>query len=391
LVSTDAQEERRVDPGAELIARARSAAEVLAANAERTERDLRPAAESIAAVREAGLFALAVPAEFGGPEATMRVQVCALMELGQGCPSTAWVTGLSAGAKQMFLGALPEQAKIDLFADPDVVLAASALPFGVSATETPEGLRISGRWRIASGCEDSSWSQLVVPVDVEGQPARVALALVPTKDLVVERTWRVAGMAGTGSHTLRADDVLVPHTHARGPVPMPDFPALFPAGKTLRVAVDMLAPLVGAAQRARKVVETMFAGSRAPHGTTYGRLVESPLARHWFAEATHLVDTATTRILSVADALDTADSPLPARERARMRMELVSAASECRQAVEKLMDLHGASGFALDNPLQRLWRDVAVGTRHPALVEYVTAEDYGRILLDAEPSRLPML
>lgn len=392
-MSIDVQEAHRVDTGAELVARARAAAEVLAANAQRTEDDLRPAAESIAAVRAAGLFALGVPAEFGGHAASVCVQARALMELGQGCPSTAWVTGLTTGGKQMFAGALPEQARIELFSDPDVVLSGSAVADGVSAVETAEGLRISGRWRIASGCEVSTWSLLTVPVVAEGQPVRLVPAMIPTRDLVVERTWRSAGMAGTGSHTLRADDVLVPSTHARAPVPMSDLVALLPAGMLHRVAVDMLAPLVGAAHGAWKVVEAAFAGNRAPYGTTYQRLVESPLARHWFTEATHLIDTATARILSVADALDAlaADGPFPVRERARLRMDLVTAASECRQAVEKLMDLHGASGFALTNPLQRFWRDVAVGTRHPQLVDYITTEDYGRVLLDAEPPRMAML
>jgi hypothetical protein len=59
----------------------------------------------------------------------------------------------------------PKRARIDVFTDPDVVLATSALPSGVSAMQTPEGLRISARWQIASGCQDSTWSNLVVPVE----------------------------------------------------------------------------------------------------------------------------------------------------------------------------------------------------------------------------------
>jgi hypothetical protein len=41
--------------------------------------------------------------------------------------------------------------------------------------------------------------------------------------------------------------------------------------------------------------------------------------------------------------------------------------------------------------LQRIWRDAAVGTRHPALVEYVTAEDCGRVPLAAETPRIATL
>jgi alkylation response protein AidB-like acyl-CoA dehydrogenase len=68
-------------------------------------------------------------------------------------------------------------------------------------------------------------------------------------------------------------------------------------------------------------------------------------------------------VADVVDALGVTDTSTPMRERARLRLELATAAQECRQAVEKLLDLHGASGFTQDNPLQRFWRDVAVGTR----------------------------
>jgi alkylation response protein AidB-like acyl-CoA dehydrogenase len=46
-------------------------------------------------------------------------------------------------------------------------------------------------------------------------------------------------------------------------------------------------------------------------------------------------------------------------------MDLADAARDCRSAVDKLLDLHGASGFAVSNPLQRYWRDIAVGSRTP--------------------------
>jgi alkylation response protein AidB-like acyl-CoA dehydrogenase len=76
------------------------------------------------------------------------------------------------------------------------------------------------------------------------------------------------------------------------------------------------------------------------------------------------------RILQVADVIDALrpGAAMLVTERIRLRVELSTAVRECREAMELLLDLHGASGFADDNPLQRFWRDVAVGTRHPAPV-----------------------
>ncbi|MBI0374909.1 hypothetical protein JBE27_01080 [Streptomyces albiflaviniger] len=73
-------------------------------------------------------------------------------------------------------------------------------------------------------------------------------------------------------------------------------------------------------------------------------------------------------------------------ERSRLRMELTTAARECREAMELLLDLHGSSGFAEDNPLQRFWRDVAVGTRYPYFTPYIVAEDHGRVAFDVMPT-----
>jgi alkylation response protein AidB-like acyl-CoA dehydrogenase len=77
--------------------------------------------------------------------------------------------------------------------------------------------------------------------------------------------------------------------------------------------------------------------------------------------------------------------------RARDVAAVLADNAEHTVAVGKLLDLHGASGFARTNSLQRFWRDLAVGSRHPQLVPYFTVEDYGRVLLDAEPPVMQML
>jgi alkylation response protein AidB-like acyl-CoA dehydrogenase len=63
-----------------------------------------------------------------------------------------------------------------------------------------------------------------------------------------------------------------------------------------------------------------------------------------------------------------------------------SAQEKARAGVEKLIDAVGASAFALSNPLQRLWRDIAVMSRHTSLNGPVILEDYSRAVLDIHPS-----
>ncbi|MFI6663154.1 acyl-CoA dehydrogenase family protein [Streptomyces sp. NPDC050523] len=379
----------------ELLERARSAIPTLAARAEQTERRLRPDPDSIAAVRQAGLFALTVPRHAGGFEASLRGQVGVLAQLGAACTSTAWVTALSGTVKNMFAPVLPEEARSALFADPNAIVCGHTVPVGVSGERTEYGLRISGRWRLAAGCEDASWAVLVVPVFGDGLPGAPRPVLVSVKDLTVERTGRTAGLAGTGSHTLVAHDVVVPLTHVASCSTAADTETASPTDLTalLGTAVALLAALIGAARGAQLTVGTILADDKAARSMARKGLIDSPRVWHWYFNATHLIDTALYRALFVADLLDDLPDgePLPAQQRAQAQTELISAAQECREAVENLLDLHGTSGFNNDNPLQRFWRDVSVGTRHPHFSPYTTAEDYLDVLLGAQAPLASML
>lgn len=114
-----------------LLDAARKTVPTLSANAARTERELRPAPESVEAVRDAGLFALSVPREAGGLDADLRTFVEVIAELGRGCASTAWVVGLSASGKKLIGSIVSDTARDALLADPDAVVCASGVPRGV--------------------------------------------------------------------------------------------------------------------------------------------------------------------------------------------------------------------------------------------------------------------
>lgn len=207
-----------------LLDAARKTVPTLSANAARTEREMRPAPESVAAVRDAGLFALMVPREAGGHDVNLRTLVEVLAELGRGCPSTAWVVGLSASGRKLAGIMLSDSARDVLLSDPSAGLCASSVTRDGSGERVPGGLRVSGRWAMASGSEVATWALIMVPLTGTGAPA-VCPTLVPLSDLSIERTWTSTGLVGTSSHTLVADDVLVPErlvTFRGGSRPSPE-------------------------------------------------------------------------------------------------------------------------------------------------------------------------
>jgi alkylation response protein AidB-like acyl-CoA dehydrogenase len=343
--------------------------DLLRAHAGKVEQNERPAAEGLAALHEDGVFAWRTPREHGGEWADTETIARRLTGLGRACPSTAWVAGTCVTAKNLAVRFLPGSATPEFFADPDALFCGSGVP-GARGERVPDGVRVTGRWPNVSGCEDAVWATLALLVDGE-----FSFAVVPTADLVVERTWDMAGMRGTGSHTLVADGVLVPAGRITAAAP-------FPLGDLMLYAITVLGPVVGAARGALDAVIAMFASDRKPFMTAYSRMGESAGARHWLAEAAYLVDRAEKTMLEVAREAGSAE--LPPADGPRLRMALADAGRDCRAALERMLDLHGPSGFATSNALQRFWRDIAVGSRHPHLNPYLAVETLGTALAPAE-------
>jgi alkylation response protein AidB-like acyl-CoA dehydrogenase len=362
----------------ELVSRAREAAQVLAEHAEETEQLGRPAPASMVALQEAGLLAMGVPRESGGTQAGLADQVRVAIELGRGCTSTAWVASLSVAVKSQIGNALSTEARSALFAHPDAVLCASGIGGGPAIRE-PGGVRVRGRFAMASGCEVAQWASLVVGILEGDKPVAGGLVLIPISQLRIEPTWRAAGLQGTGSHTLVADDVFVPEAFTvLSPVPSPP-----PAALSLAGVLSHLAPLLGTADAAVTELRRVFAGDRTPSRTTYARLIDSPLARQRFARAERRVQIALRDSLRVADTVYEAGPGFApeAAVRAEMRLDLAEAASACRAALDDLLDLRGAGAFLLDQRLQRYWRDIAVGTRYAGFNPYIAEEDYSNATL----------
>ena len=331
----------------------------LAANAEKTEQQDRPTAESLAVARAAGAFRLV-------DDGATAVEVAGLLTtLAQGCPSTSWIAGTCLTAKTLVATLFPEALRDD----PDALFCGSGVPGGVGVREA-DGVRLTGRWPNVSGCEDAARTTVAALVD-----GVFSLLLLPSADLTIDRTWQMAGMRGTGSHTVVADGLLVPAERvAAFAVPSARDQQLF--------GITVLAPVVGGTLGALELTREMFASDRKPFMTSYTRMGESAGARHWLAEATTRTERAERSMLAVAAELDTG-AELSDRDAARLHLDLTEAARDCRRAMDLLLDLHGASVFRTSNPVQRLWRDVNVASRHPKLISYLAVEGYGEALTKA--------
>ncbi|MFI1094889.1 acyl-CoA dehydrogenase [Streptomyces sp. NPDC020917] len=347
---------------------ARRTSEILRTQAEKAEAADRPAMESLDALRGDGVFALRTPQEDGGAWAGAESVARCLSDLGRSCPSTAWIAGTCVTSKNLAARNFPDASvRESLFTDPDMLFCGSGVPGG-QGERLPSGVRVSGRWSNVSGCEDADWAGLALMVE-----GTFSFAVIPVADLAVERTWHMAGMRATGSHTLVAENLVLPAAYVVPAAP-------FRVEDMLLYATTALGPAVGAAKGALDAIDAMFASDRKPFMSAYSRMGESAGARQWLAEATHLVNRAERTMVAIARTADT--SEVSQADLPRITMDLADAGRDCRAAVERMLDLHGASGFSTSNVLQRHWRDLAVASRHPHLNPYLAVESFGTTLAE---------
>jgi alkylation response protein AidB-like acyl-CoA dehydrogenase len=376
---------------AELIERARQMRPLLEARAADTDAHRRLPDEIVAKLKETGLCRLMQPRRFGGHETSVRTYLEAILELGRGCGSTAWVASL-INVCAWLTAVFPDRAQRDVWgADPDAWVAGSLAPLGV-ATPVDGGWRVTGKWPWASGSLHAQWAACGIHMkDEKGQMTNPGLSLMPMSDLTIEDTWHMAGMKGTGSNTIVGSDVFVPE-HRFLPYP-PAFGGSYRTEHTdetvFRTAFIPITVLILAGSQlgvARAALDYVISKSsaRGITHTNFRTQAESAGFAILLAEAAMKIETAYLHMARAADDLDRhaqAGTYPDVTARARMRADTALTAKCCREAMDLLVSAHGTSSLADWSPLQRLWRDIHVASHHAVTEWQVNLEVYGKALL----------
>jgi alkylation response protein AidB-like acyl-CoA dehydrogenase len=105
------------------------------------------------------------------------------------------------------------------------------------------------------------------------------------------------------------------------------------------------------------------------------------------AEAALKLQTARLHTHRVADELDGAainNATLDYADRAEIRAQLGYAVQQVLEAIQILLNVHGAAGFTETSPLQQIWRDANTGGRHAGFNAAVGYEVFGKVLLGVQ-------
>jgi 3-hydroxy-9,10-secoandrosta-1,3,5(10)-triene-9,17-dione monooxygenase len=361
------------------------------ARAEETERRRAVPAESMAALRDAGLFRAFVPRAYGGDERSLGEVLDAATEIAAACPSTAWVGTLFA-MHSVAACWLERRGQDEIFADgPDVPIASSVAPMG-TIDEADGGYRLAGRWSFCSGVDHAAWIMVgatLKPVATDA-PAEYVFSFVRKAEASVIDDWHVAGLRGTGSRSFELQDVFVPRHRAvfvrtahEGTAPglaihrqpfyrLPWYPVFISAFPAIGLGAA-LAMLEGFRSHIGGRVDG-FSG--APFSAQAGAALR-------MADAAARIDAARLLFRRDLAALDRAareDRPLLPGEFERIMYDAPFVMDSCSRAALELFRGSGGSALRDSHPLQRHFRDVHAMTQHVAMDLDRAGETYGRAL-----------
>ncbi|HVE99372.1 MAG TPA: acyl-CoA dehydrogenase family protein [Mycobacteriales bacterium] len=340
-------------------------APTIAERAAEVEAGRRLPLDLVESLTAAGCFRLLLPASHGGAERSLPEAMRVWEALARVDGSVGWTVMIGASG-WCDLAGLPRPTFDALYAEgPDVIIGGVFAPSG-SAVAVDGGYRVSGRWSFASGCQHSQWLYGHCMEGV-GADQRMRMALLSPGDVVIEDTWHVSGLRGTGSHHFRADGVVVPAE--RTFLTMEDEPSIDativnvppPALYALQIA----SVAVGIAQGALDDIVAL-ATDKVPLLAS-SALAANPLFQHQLATAdTQLRAARTLLYADTEEAWATASdrAPFANEQRAHIRSTVSWAVAQAVAVVETAYHAGGSNALYVTSPLQRRLRDIHALTQH---------------------------
>ncbi len=345
-----------------------------------------------------GLGELLVPARYGGVQAPWPSILDPVRRMAHGCASSAWTLGFYTLHNWM-MALFGEQAQEEAFATRPFLAPAPLAPTG-RGVPVDGGIRLSGRWSWATGVMHGNW---IIVGALCGRDDGIfpALALLPIDDGHIVDVWHTDGMCATGSNDVVITDVFVPdHRLVRvtdiykGTAPGA---ALHDADTYRWPMVPALAllaamPALGSAERAADVyAERLAERVLAYEGVTQK---DKPIAQAHLGEARVRLRALRGLLDDTVGQLETlvaTGDPVPRPVRGEARLAAAHIVHESRALIGRLLGASGAGAHFLDNPLQRIKRDVDVLAGH-VVFDYDTGRELaGALILGMDVPRTAMV
>lgn len=386
------------DSPADVIERVRAVCAQLRDEADQTEEAGRISDASARLLKDTGIIRLLQPREFAGYEADPRIFFEAVMEVARHCGASGWVSGI-IGVHPWEIGVCDHRLQDEIWgSDPDVWVASTYMPTG-RARRVDDGFELSGHWSFSSGIEVASWVILGgLEVDENGKAdsANPIHFIVPAADYtVIQGTWDVVGLRGTGSKDIEIGSAFVPEYRTLTSAELRDgrarglnddsglvyrmpWASIFPNAITAAVLGISLGAMEASLDYQRTRVSPMA-----------GAIIKAPVTLSRISQAAGEIEVSVQQVMSNLTAmweLVQRGEPVPMSLRAKGRRDQVQAAWRAVRAVDDLFDLAGGGALRLGTPLQRLWRDAHAGLHHSINTIEVVFQSAAGVAMGLEPT-----
>jgi 3-hydroxy-9,10-secoandrosta-1,3,5(10)-triene-9,17-dione monooxygenase len=363
---------------AEMLARAEGFRERLLEEQWATEERGYYSEELHDAFRDAGFYRMLQPRRYGGYEFDLPDFARVIMSVSRGCPSSGWCLCLASAHAMQVASLFSEQAQADVFGpDGDFRAPSRGTPMG-TAVPADGGWVVNGTWDYCSG---APYATHFLPVAFENpaDPSTIVLAIVPREQWTMLDDWgHVLGMRGSGSHSIKVEDALVPE-HFVERVNMLDVDVTngtpgyrlhgnpLYAGRTLGFFyVEIVAIVTGAARAAVDEYDRILRERKTYLPPFVPRHQHHEFQRP-FGLALALVDAAEATVIRTADQYMEysrrgveGGEPFTSLEDTRLYAQLSMAFRQAWEATELLFRTAGTTAAKDGQRMQRYFRDLAM-------------------------------
>jgi alkylation response protein AidB-like acyl-CoA dehydrogenase len=328
-------------------------------------------------LKAAGPIKLLQPKQYGGFEAHPREFAETVMAVASLDGAAGWICGVVGVHPWQLAFADPKVREEVWGADDNTWMASPYAPTGI-AVPTDGGYQFNGRWQFSSGTDHCDWiflgAMLGNPDGSMADPPTMLHMILPRSDYqIVEDSWNVVGLKGTGSKDIIVRDAFVPSYRVMNGDQVIDGTAQKEAGVTeplYKMPWSNMFPL-GITSAVIGIAEGALAAhldyQRQRVGAQGTAIKDDPYVLFAIGEAASDINAARQELLANVDKMwDVVESgrDVSFEERAVGRRTQIRAAWRAVMAVDQIFARSGGNALRMDKPLQRFWRDAHAGLNH---------------------------
>jgi 3-hydroxy-9,10-secoandrosta-1,3,5(10)-triene-9,17-dione monooxygenase len=363
--------------GNQVLDRVMAIADQLRGQATEAERIGRLPDETVKLLKTAGNIRLLQPATYGGYEVHPREFAETVMATAALDPASGWINGVVGVHPYQLAYADPRVQEEVWGTDVDTWMASPYAPQGI-ARPVDGGYVFNGRWQFSSGTDHCEWIFLGGMLgDDDGKPVMPPTMfhmVLPRKDYeIVEDSWDVVGLRGTGSKDVIVKDAFIPHHRVMNATEVMDGTAQRNSGLTQTLyqmpwstmfPLGITSAVIGIAEGAL-AAHLDYQRDRVTAART--AIKDDPYVLYAIGEAAADINAARQELLAnvdrIYDIVDTG-AEVSFGDRAAGRRTQIRAAWRAVMAVDQIFSRSGGNAMRMDNPLQRYWRDAHTGLAH---------------------------